>query len=129
MGTCVRGKRRFAPRPLPPRARHRQSHHRHLGGARGKRLSLEDALALTLLYRDQDPARFERAVLRWHARFCVETRSLTTQDAQLALSALIALRGPRPDAGARALVALFDSLVMTEAAAVMHDWLSRRPAG
>jgi hypothetical protein len=94
-----------------------------------RRLSLEDALALTLLYRDQDPARFERAVLRWHARFCVETRSLTTQDAQLALSALIALRGPRPDAGARALVALFDSLVMTEAAAVMHDWLSRRPAG
>lgn len=91
-------------------------------------LSLKDALALTLLYRDQDPGRFDRAAVRWHARFCAEIRQLTTEDAQLALAALLTLRGPRPEAGARALRALFDGLMMGEAADVGEEWLARRPA-
>jgi hypothetical protein len=93
------------------------------------RLGLADALALTLLYRDQDPARYERAAVRWHSRFCAEARNVTPEDAQLAPAALGSLRGARPESGARALVALFDQLVMTEAAFVVQDWLSRRPVG
>ena len=94
----------------------------------GGRLGLADALALTLLYRDQDPARFERAAVRWHGRFCLEARNVAVEDAQLAWAALLALRGPRPESGARALVGLFDGLVMTQEARVVEDWLGRRPA-
>jgi hypothetical protein len=92
------------------------------------RLNLADALALTLLYRDRDPARFPRAAIRWHARLSRETGGLAPEDAQLALAALLALAGPRPETGARALLALFDGLVLIEPAAVIQDWLERRPA-
>ncbi len=92
------------------------------------RLGLADALALTLLYRDQDPARYERAAVRWHSRFCSEARNVTHEDAQLALAALAALRGARPESCARALIGVFDGLVMTREARVVEDWLSRRPA-
>ncbi len=90
------------------------------------RLSLEDALALTLLYRDQDPSRYERAALRWHARFCAEVRGLSTDDAQLALSALASLGGSRPESGARSLLALLDGLTMSAAADALEAWLQRR---
>src|SRR4051812_22408026 len=73
-------------------------------------LNLADALALTLLYRDHDSSLFERAAIRWHSRLCREVRGISSQDAQLALAALLALDGPRPDTGARALLALFDAL-------------------
>jgi hypothetical protein len=92
------------------------------------RLNLADALSLTFLYRDQAPDLFERAAIRWHSRFCREVRNVSTEDAQLALAALLALRGPRPETGARALLALFDALIQIEAAAVVEDWLRRRPA-
>ena len=50
--------------------------------------------------RDQDPDRYPRAAVRWHSRFCSEVRNVAPEDAQLALAALLALRGPRPDPGA-----------------------------
>jgi hypothetical protein len=40
----------------------------------------------------------------------------------------MALDGPRPETGARALLSLFGVLVMSEPAAVVEDWLRRRPA-
>ena len=80
----------------------------------GRRLGLADALALTLLYRDQDPGRYERAAVRWHSRFCAEARNVTHEDSQLALAALAALRGARPESGARALIGLFDGPAMTQ---------------
>lgn len=61
---------------------------RELGG-----LSLDDALALTLLIGEEDQGRFERAALRWHARFELETKALTLGDSQLVLAALAALPG------------------------------------
>ena len=92
-------------------------------------LNLADALSLTLLYRDQAPDLFERAAVRWHSRFCREVRSVSSQDAQLALAALIALEGARPETGARALLALFDALVLMSAAAVVEDWLGCQHRG
>jgi len=50
-----------------------------------------DGLELLLLANDVEPARFDRAVPRWHARLCSE-QQLSSGEAQLALAALIPLR-------------------------------------
>lgn len=44
---------------------------RELGG-----LELDDALDLLLLIAAKEPARFQRAAVRWHARFALEIRGL-----------------------------------------------------
>jgi hypothetical protein len=46
------------------------------------KVQLADALALLLLARDLEPARFDRAAPRWHARLCTE-RQLSASEAQL----------------------------------------------
>ena len=56
-------------------------------------LSLADALALCLLYRDTDPERFERAAVRWHGRFCLELRE-THRVHEHAGSAIVRARKP-----------------------------------
>jgi hypothetical protein len=38
------------------------------------RVDLGDALAVCVLIRQAEPERFQRAALRWLARFCVERR-------------------------------------------------------
>jgi hypothetical protein len=53
-------------------------------------LSLEDALALCVLFADRDPGRFERAALRWLARLLAE-RSPSLEQLGLAVSALASL--------------------------------------
>jgi hypothetical protein len=63
------------------------------------KVPLVDGLELLLLARDLEPARFDRAVPRWHARLCRE-QQLSSGEAQLALAALNAL----PGAGARSAV-------------------------
>ena len=69
------------------------------------RVPLADALAILVLLRDDRP-RFDRAVVRWHARFCLEVPGVGADEAQLALAALRSLSGPDAAAGAAALVAL-----------------------
>ena len=39
------------------------------------KVPLADGLQLLLLARDVEPARFDRAVPRWHARLCSECRA------------------------------------------------------
>jgi hypothetical protein len=63
------------------------------------RLSLADALAVTLVYLPEDPARFERALVRWHARSGLEKRP-----------------GPSRVASAHALADLPDARGLAEAA-------------
>ena len=72
-------------------------------------MSLPDALALCLLVRDREPARFPRVALRWHSRFCVETPSVQLEDARVVLDLLSALAGPEPRPAARALRELLAS--------------------
>jgi hypothetical protein len=90
------------------------------------RLDLSDALALTLLYCDQDPVRFERALVRWHGRFCSEVRAVGPDDATLVLAGLRALGSTRPEPAALALASLFDGLILPELSALMNDWLDGR---
>jgi hypothetical protein len=50
-------------------------------------VDLGDALAVCLTIREAEPQRFERAALRWLARFCVERREATLAEVQSAASA------------------------------------------
>jgi hypothetical protein len=55
-------------------------------------LSLTDALDLTLLIREADRRRYERAAVRWLARF-IQERGPTLMDLALAATALSQLDG------------------------------------
>jgi hypothetical protein len=72
-------------------------------------VSLADALALCLLVRHRDPARFARVALRWHARFCAETAGVRLAQGRLVLDLLSALEGVDARPAARALRELLAS--------------------
>ena len=55
-------------------------------------LTLEEALELVLLYAAYEPAKVERAALRWFSRYLDEGKGVSLLRAQLALSALAELR-------------------------------------
>ena len=90
------------------------------------RVYLDDALALCLLLRN-DGERFERAIVRWHARFCLEVPGVGASEAQLALAALRSTARPEYEAGARALIALFEHHGLVAAMEAAERWLERRP--
>ena len=90
------------------------------------RVNLPEALALCLLLVD-DSKRFERAIVRWHGRFCLEVRGVGAGEAQLALAALRSLPGPGREAGSRALIALCQAHGLAAAGEVLERWLSQRP--
>ena len=69
------------------------------------RLDLEDALSLVVLYAGSDDPRFDRAAVRWVARFCVEGKP-SLSELQAAVSALALLRRGGGEAAARLLVSL-----------------------
>jgi hypothetical protein len=50
-------------------------------------VNLDDALRICLLLRDADPPRYERAVIRWLGRLCLERPRLTLEELKGALSA------------------------------------------
>jgi hypothetical protein len=56
-------------------------------------INLCDSLRLCLLLRGTD--LFERAALRWHARYCREVVAVNLDEAHAVLACLAALRGPR----------------------------------
>jgi len=63
-------------------------------------VSLPDALEIVLLLVDE-PGRFRRAALRWHARYCGELPDVGFEEAHAVLACLAGLAGRRPK-GARA---------------------------
>jgi len=50
-------------------------------------VDLGDALAVCVAIRKAEPHRFERAALRWLARFCVKRSAATLAEVQAAASA------------------------------------------
>jgi hypothetical protein len=89
------------------------------------RLELDDALALCLLQAGGDGGRYDAAALRWHSRFCAETRGVTTAEAQLLLAALAAL--PH-DGGGTAAVTLLGVLRrhrLDRCATAVDQWVER----
>jgi hypothetical protein len=51
-------------------------------------VGLAEALELTLLLADRDPGKYERAALRWHARFVREVPKVEMRESQAVLSLL-----------------------------------------
>jgi hypothetical protein len=86
------------------------------------RLSLADALAVTLVFLPRERERYDRASIRWHARWCLEARP-APDEAALALAALHALPGPSRQAAAEALIELLAARRLDDAAAVLGAWL------
>ena len=63
-----------------------------LGAARElPQIALDDALRICLVLRDGDPARYERAAVRWLGRFALEAGAVTITDLRAAAAALEAL--------------------------------------
>ncbi len=57
------------------------------------RLTLADALGLTVLLAERDPARYERAAVRWLGRWLLEVGGVELEEAQLVAAAFAALPG------------------------------------
>jgi hypothetical protein len=89
-------------------------------------VQLSDALVRMRLARGPEPARFDRAAPRWHAKLCTE-RQLSAGEAQLALAALNALPGPGYESAAHVLAAVCERHGVDSAARVIRDWLDARP--
>jgi hypothetical protein len=71
--------------------------------ARELGLSLEEALQLVLLYVAYEPAKLERAALRWFSRYLDEGKGVSLLKAQLALAALAELRAGEREQAAKLL--------------------------
>ena len=88
-------------------------------------VGLADALELTLIYLDREPAKYERAALRFHARLCRDAR-LSLDDSLAALGLLAALRGRKAKDAAHALAALIGiNRTLLPVAEVLGRWASR----
>ena len=96
MGTCVRGRRG---RAWSAYARFRRAldtgspvvalaaaHDLH-------QIGLTDALEMCLVLRG-DPARFSRAVTRWHSLYAAEGRGISGPESAAVLALLLAIAGP-----------------------------------
>ena len=84
-------------------------------------VSLPDALELVLLLVD-DPRRFRRAALRWHARYCAEVPDVGFEEALAALACLAGLSAQRPKAAAAALAELVRRRGLERASEVLIRW-------
>jgi hypothetical protein len=84
-------------------------------------VSLPEALELVLLVVD-DPRRFRRAALRWHARYCAEVSDVGFEEAQAVLACLAGLAGRQPKAAAEALPALVHRRGSNQAGEALLRW-------
>jgi hypothetical protein len=57
------------------------------------RVGLDDALQVCLLLRDAGSDLYERAVVRWLGRFCLEARGVALDDVRIAATAFSELPG------------------------------------
>jgi hypothetical protein len=89
------------------------------------RIGLDDALGICLVLLDAEPERFPAAAARWHVRLCSEHR-LAIEEADLALGALRALPGVRPEAAVAALGGICRAHGLRGADDRLAAWLARR---
>jgi hypothetical protein len=65
-------------------------------------VGLAEALELTLLLADREDERYDRAALRWHARFAYETKNVDIRESVAVLALLTAIPANRLAASALA---------------------------
>jgi hypothetical protein len=64
-------------------------------------VGIAEALELTLLLADGEDAKYERAALRWHARFVYETKNVDIRESVAVVTLLTAIPANRLAASAR----------------------------
>ena len=84
-------------------------------------VSLPDALELVLLLVD-DPKKFRRAALRWHARYCGDLPDVGFEEAHAVLACLAGLAGKRPKAAASALAEFVRRRGLKRASEALIRW-------
>jgi hypothetical protein len=125
MRTCVRVTSQGSPYGRFRRALERRAPMTALSAAAELRhVPLTDALELLLLLRDRDPARYTRAALRWHARYCREVPGVTLSEAAAVLALLAALTDEN-DGAPRALAELFRGRALDQPARILAAWADR----
>ena len=93
-----------------------------------RHVALTDALELLLLLRDRDPARYPRAALRWHARYCREVPGVTLSEAAAVL-ALLAVLADADGGAPRALAELFHGRELDQPARILIQWANGQRSG
>jgi hypothetical protein len=88
--------------------------------------SLEHGLLVCLGRLNRDPDCFEPTAVAWHARWCEKVPGARIAESRAVLSALEALGGADPSAGARALRGLCQQHQLQDLTAVLDHWLERR---
>jgi hypothetical protein len=88
--------------------------------------SLEHGLLVCLGFLNHDRDCFEPAAVAWHARWCETVRGARIAESRAVLSALEALGGADPSAGARALRDLCQRHQLQGLTAVLDHWLEGR---
>ena len=85
-------------------------------------VGIADAIELTLIYLDREPAKYERAALRLHARLTADLR-LGLEDSLAVLGLLTALRGRRAQEAAHALASFLPlNQTFIPASRVLMQW-------
>lgn len=85
-------------------------------------VGIADAVDSTLIYLDKEPAKYERAALRLHARLTTDLR-LGLEDSLALLGLLAALRGRRVQEAAHALASFLPlNQTFVPASNVLRKW-------
>jgi hypothetical protein len=86
-------------------------------------LRLQEALSVCLVLVRVGDRRAAPALVRWHARYCLEVRP-DPDEAQLVVAALRALGGPTEAAAAHALRSVFELRGLRDTARALDAWLA-----
>ena len=121
MRTFVRDLAELRLRPLPPCARPRQRHAGSVCRERASSRRARGSSGTARLLCDREPEKFSRAAVRWHGRYCRETKA-GLDEAQAMLAALGALRGARREAAAAALSDLIYQRGLERASEAVNRW-------
>jgi hypothetical protein len=91
------------------------------------RLGLPEALAVSLAFlKAEQPERYKRAAVRWHARYVLEVKP-SAEESTLVASALTAMAGGHREAhaGAEALAVLLEERGLRHEAEYLADYAER----
>jgi hypothetical protein len=81
-------------------------------------------IALAAAAELDEPGRFRRAALRWHARYCGDLPDVGFEEAHAVLACLAGLAGRRPKAAAGALAELVNRRGLERASEILFRWAS-----
>ena len=76
-----------------------------------------------------DPARYTRAALRWHARYCREVPGVSLNEAAAVLALLATLADETRGAAPRALAELFHGRELDQPARILIRWAEGEAGG